>query len=137
MTTLTYLKAQKQVHRLQSKRCRRLHLLAEDRTDERLVIYVSIPKMKRANCQERVATEQSHQKTSAGLRGRGRMEHLKWTDAPICTPFNSSSTSSSVIFSPSCVSTYRNSPAPINPFPSLSNTWNPRMNSSTRQSEKI
>lgn len=51
-----------------------------------------------------------------------------------CTgnPFNNSSTSSSDIFSPSCVRTYRSSPAPINPFPALSNTWKPLMNSSTR-----
>lgn len=64
--------------------------------------------------------------------GRERDEESKgnFTHAPIWTPFNSSSTSSSVIFSPSCVSTYLSSPAPMNPFPSLSNTWKPRINSS-------
>jgi hypothetical protein len=46
-------------------------------------------------------------------------------------PFNNSSTSSSVIFSPNCVNTYRSSPTPILPRPSLSNTWKPLTNSST------
>ena len=52
------------------------------------------------------------------------------TYGPIWTPLRSSSTSSSVIFSPSCVRTYLSSPAPMKPLPSLSNTWKPRMNSS-------
>ena len=54
----------------------------------------------------------------------------KGTHTPICTPFSSSSTSSSNIFSPSCVSMYHNYPVLMNPFPSLSNTWKPWINSS-------
>lgn len=52
------------------------------------------------------------------------------THLSILTPLSSSSTSSSLSFSPRLVSTYLSSPWPIVPLPSLSNTWKPRMKSS-------
>jgi hypothetical protein len=58
-----------------------------------------------------------------------RQRRTYWTGKP----FNNSSTSSSDIFSPSWVRTYLSSPAPMKPFPTLSNTWNPLMNSSVGQ----
>lgn len=53
------------------------------------------------------------------------------THAVTCTPLSNSSTSSSVNFSPKLVKTYLSSPCPMYPLPSLSNTLNPLMNSST------
>jgi hypothetical protein len=63
---------------------------------------------------------------------RGKAQHRETLTHTVATPFNSSSTSASDIFSPNWVNTYRNSPAPIRPLPVLSNTWKPLMNSSAR-----
>jgi hypothetical protein len=65
---------------------------------------------------------------------RGKAQHRETLTHTVATPFNSSSTSASDIFSPNWVNTYRNSPAPMRPLPVLSNTWKPLMNSSARVS---
>lgn len=72
-----------------------------------------------------------HERVSSAVH-KAKPSTEKLLTYTVATPFNSSSTSASDIFSPNWVNTYRNSPAPMRPLPVLSNTWNPLMNSSAR-----